>query len=93
MLAAALRSKVVIQQVRSISGGKKMMEYFFQGGGDAVVKKMNNLQFLSGGWLEGTNQWGLIWRQTKKGNNSLSSDLKCSAGNGEKLKTKHSNKR
>ena len=78
---AALRSKVVLQQVRSFSGGRKMMEYFFQGGNDAVVKKMNNLQFLAGGWLEGTNQWGLVWRQTKKFNNSLSSDLKCTAGN------------
>ena len=89
---AALRSKVFTQQVRSISGGKKMMEYFFQGSGDSVVKKMHNLQFLSGGWLEGTNQWGLIWRQTKKANNSLSSDLKCSAGREEILETKHSNK-
>ena len=82
-MLATLRSKVVIQQVRSFSGGKKMIEYFFQGGNDGVVKKMHNMQFLSGGWLEGTKQWGLIWRQTKV-NPTFNSDLKCTAGNGGK---------
>ena len=75
----ALRSKVAIQQVRSMSGGGgKVMEYFYQGGNDAVVRKMRNLQFQCGGWLEGTKEWGLIWRQTKLPAN-LNSDLKCSS--------------
>jgi len=57
-----------------------MIEFFFQGGNDGVVKKMHNMQFLSGGWLElqGTKQWGLIWRQTKV-NPTFNSDLKCTA--------------
>ena len=78
-MLAPLRSKVLNQQVRSFSGGRKMIEYFFQGANDVVVKKMNNMQFKSGGWLEGTNQWGLVWRQTKV-NHNLNSDLKCTAG-------------
>ena len=86
-MVATLRSKVLIQQVRSFSGGKKMMEYFFQGNNDAVVKRMNNLQFKCGGWLEGTNQWGLIWRQTKVTNN-LNSEMRCSPGQFHKFLTK-----
>ena len=79
-MITTLRSKIVQQQARNISRGRKVIEYFFQGKNDAVVKKMHNMQFKAGGWLEGTNQWGLVWRQTKGNPSQLKSDLKCSAG-------------
>jgi len=54
------------------------MVYFFQNGRDAVVAKMNHMQFISGGWLEGSKEWGLVWRKTRA-NSVPDPALKCTA--------------
>lgn len=76
-LFSALRSKVAIQHFRQISGKGKMI-YFFQSGQDVVVKKMHHLQFITGGWLEGTKEWGLLWRKTRP--SPAEQNLKCTSG-------------
>ena len=71
---------IVSSVLRSVSGsGPGKMVYFFQNGRDAVVAKMNHMQFISGGWLEGSKEWGLVWRKTRA-NTLPDPALKCSAG-------------
>ena len=66
--------------LRSVPGsGPGKMVYFFQNGRDAVVAKMNHMQFISGGWLEGSKEWGLVWRKTRA-NSVPDPALKCTAG-------------
>merc|ERR1712168_1279139 len=65
------------QTLRSVTGPGKMV-YYFQNGRDAGGKKMNHMQFISGGWLEGSKEWGLVWKKTRV-NSVPEPTVKCTA--------------